>query len=109
MAKTASQPKSKKESKPLNKPMPSTRAGKKMMVYVKNPATGNIKTVHFGADGYKNNYSAAAKKNYLSRSAGIKDKSGRPTKNNPLSPNYWARKVLWGKRTPVGTGAGRTS
>lgn len=37
-------------------------------------------------------------KNYLSRSAGIRDKSGKLTKDDPFSANYWARRVLWNHR-----------
>jgi len=35
------------------------------------------------------NYSPAARKSYLARSAGIKGKDSK------LSANYWSRKVLW--------------
>jgi hypothetical protein len=35
------------------------------------------------------------RKNYLARSAGIKNKSGQPTKDDVFSANHWARKVLW--------------
>ena len=35
------------------------------------------------------------RKNYLSRSSGIKDGQGNLTKNNPLSPNYHAIRILW--------------
>ena len=31
----------------------------------------------------------------LARSGGIRDKSGRLTKNNKNSANYWSRKILW--------------
>ena len=79
----------------LNKPMPSTRRDKKMMVFVRNPKTGRIKTIHFGQKGFRHNYSKEARKKYLARSAGIKDKKGNHTKNNKLSANYWARKILW--------------
>lgn len=48
-----------------------------------------VKVVNFGARGYKHNYSAAAKKNYLARSAGIKGKDDK------FSANYWSRRVLW--------------
>jgi hypothetical protein len=34
----------------------------------------------------------------MKRSAGIRDKEGRLTKDNPGSANYWARKVLWSGR-----------
>lgn len=35
------------------------------------------------------------RKNFLSRSGGIKNKSGELTKNITTSPNYHARRVLW--------------
>jgi hypothetical protein len=35
------------------------------------------------------------RKNYLTRSAGIRGKDGKLTKDDPLSPNYHARRVLW--------------
>lgn len=34
-------------------------------------------------------------KNYCNRSAGIKDKNNKLTKNNLESPNFYARKYLW--------------
>jgi len=60
-----------------------------------------VKLVHFGQKGYKHNYSEAAKQNYLTRSAGIRDKSGKLTKDDKLSPNYWARKELWPTGQPA--------
>lgn len=79
-----------------NQPIASDKEGKKKMVLAKKG--GKVKLVHFGADGYKHNYSKAAKKNYLTRSAGIRNKSGELTMNDKHSPNYWARKHLWPKR-----------
>jgi len=76
-----------------NQPTASNKKGKKKMVLVKKD--GKVKLVHFGAVGYKHNYSKSAKKNYLTRSAGIKNKSGQLTKDDPFSPNHWSRKVLW--------------
>jgi hypothetical protein len=78
-----------------NKPVKSDRPEKKKMVLVKRG--DKKKLVHFGDKNYKHNYSKEAKKNYLTRSAGIKNKSGELTKNNPFSPNYWSRKILWPK------------
>ena len=76
-----------------NKPIRSSDPDKKMMVLAKK---GNeVKLIHFGQRGYKHNYSEAAKKNYLSRSAGIRNKQGELTKDDIFSPNYWARRVLW--------------
>lgn len=70
-----------------NKPMKSWRPGKKKVVLAKKG--DQVKVVHFGASGYGHNYSAAARKSYLARSAGIKGKDDK------FSANYWARKVLW--------------
>lgn len=89
---------SKKRVIKLNHPYPSTRKDKKMMVFVVNPKTNRIKRIHFGQKGYQHNYSEKARKNYLARSSGIRDKYGHLTKNDPLRANYWARKVLWGKK-----------
>lgn len=81
----------------LNKPVTSTAKGKKMMVLATKTINGKkrAKVIHFGALGYGHNYSKEAKKNYLRRSAGIKNKKGQLTKDDPWSPNYWARKILW--------------
>lgn len=79
----------------LNTPYPSSRKDKKLMVFVRNPKTNRIKKIHFGQKGYRHNYSKKAWKKFMQRSAGIVDKRGRKTKDNPLSANYWTRKVLW--------------
>ena len=79
----------------LNKPMPSTRRDKKLMVFVKNPKTGRVNTIHFGQKGFKSNISKVSRKKFLARSAGIKDKRGRLTKDNKLKANYWTREILW--------------
>ena len=73
----------------------STSKNKKYMVTVKNPSTGEVKTIHFGQKGYRHNYSKKAWKSYRARSGGIRDSNGRLTKDNPYSANYWARKELW--------------
>ena len=63
------------------------------------------KVIRFGAKGYGHNYSPEARKNYLKRSGGIRNKSGELTKDDKFSKNYWARKILWGRNTkPSGTG-----
>lgn len=86
----------------LNKPVKSDSKSKKMMVLATKMVDGEkrVKLVHFGAVGYGHNYSAEAKKNYLSRSAGIRNKAGELTKDDPWSANYWARKILWPARKP---------
>jgi hypothetical protein len=78
-----------------NKPISSDKKDKKMMVLAKKG--DEVRLVHFGQKGYQHNYSPEAKQNYLTRSAGIRNKSGQLTKDDPFSPNYWARKVLWPK------------
>ena len=79
----------------------STRPGKKLMVKVNN------KTIHFGSSKMehfkdktgiwksKDHNDAKRRKSYLSRSGGIKRKDGSLTKNDPTSPNYHSRKILW--------------
>lgn len=93
----------------LNKPQKSTAKGKKMMVLATKTVNGErkVKLIHFGAVGYGHNYSAQAKKNYLTRSAGIRNKQGKLTKDDPWSANYWARKILWPKNKPT-TGPKKT-
>jgi hypothetical protein len=79
-----------------NKVYKSTRAGKKKMVYATEGSKSKL--IHFGDStmkDYTQHGNAARRKNYLSRSAGIKDKNGKLTKDNKLSPNYWSRRILW--------------
>ena len=78
------------------KPIASDRKNKKKMVLVKRG--DKVKLVHFGQKGYQDftqHKDKKRQKNYLTRSAGIKNKSGQLTKNDPFSPNYWARRELW--------------
>jgi len=67
----------------------------KMVVLAKKG--DDVKLIRFGKRGYDHNYSKDAKQNYLTRSAGIRDKNGNLTKDDKLSANYWARKTLWPK------------
>jgi hypothetical protein len=70
----------------LNKPM----AGdvKKFKVYVKDPSTGRVKKVNFGAKGMSiKKENPDRKKSYCARSGGIKGT------DNKLSANYWSRKM----------------
>lgn len=93
----------------LNTPVKSTAKGKKMMVLATKIVDGErrAKLIHFGALGYGHNYSPEAKKNYLSRSAGIRNKEGKLTKDDKWSANYWARKFLWPSNKPA-TGPKKT-
>lgn len=69
-----------------NKPVPSDRAGKKRMV--KACSGGKEKLIHFGAEGYGHNYSAAARKSFKARHK-------CETATDKLSARYWACKNLW--------------
>ena len=74
--------------KGVNKPkMTPNHPKKKAVVMAKE---GNkYKLIRFGQKGYGHNYSSAARKSYMARSAGIKGA------NSKLSANYWSRRVLW--------------
>ena len=60
-----------------------------------------IKLVKFGLRGmedYTYHYDETRRANYLSRSAGIKNKHGQLTKDDPFSSNYWSRRILWNSK-----------
>ncbi len=79
----------------------SDKKDKKLMTEV------NGKKVHFGSSKMehfkdktgiwksKDHGDKDRRKNYLTRSAGIKKKDGTLTKDDPTSPNYHSRKILW--------------
>lgn len=71
-----------------NKPVPSNKEGKKKMV--KACDNGEEKLIHYGADGYKHNYSPEAKKSFRAR-------HGCDEADDKLSAKYWACKDLWPK------------
>ena len=84
----------KTDNKPLYKPFNAPKGSKyKKMVYVMK--NGKKRKIGFGLRGYRHNYSKKARESYLKRSAGIRDKSGKLTKNNKNSSNFWSRTVLW--------------
>ena len=83
-----------------NRPKRNDGPGKhKKMVLAKQG--DKIRLIRFGHKGYGHNINPKRKANYLKRSAGIRDKSGRLTKNNKLSANYWARRTLWPRNKPT--------
>lgn len=75
--------------------MRSDNPNYKRLVYVNNNNTGKIKKIYFGDPRYRNNYSEKAWRSYRARAEGIRDRQGRLTKNNKLSKNYWAIRILW--------------
>lgn len=86
-----------KTKKPLYKPVKSDKQGKKGMVYVKNKSGGKS-LIHFGdanMSDFTKHKDPKRRKNYLQRSGGIRDKSGRLTANNKNKANYYARRYLW--------------
>lgn len=85
-----------KQNKPLYKPYKSSNPKKKGMVYVKKD--GSKRLIHFGDASMKDftqHKDKKRQKNYLNRSAGIKNKAGQLTKNDKNSANYWSRTVNW--------------
>lgn len=74
----------------------STKPGKKLMIKVVRGE--KQKLVHFGDSSmsdFTKHKDQQRRKNYLSRSAGIRNKAGKLTKDDKFSPNYHARKILW--------------
>ena len=79
----------------------STRKNKKLMTTV------NGKIIHFGDPNMQHYHDKTGiwsnldhndnlrRLYYLTRSQGIKDSKGNLTKNNPMSPNWHSRNILW--------------
>ena len=85
-----------RKEKPLYKPVHSLVKGKKGSVYVIKG--GAKRLIHFGQSSMtdkKKGASKAQQKSYLARSAGIRNKAGKLTKNDKNSANYWSRKINW--------------
>lgn len=83
-----------------NKPIRNDSGSKhKMKVLAKDG--DKVRLIRFGHRDYGHNINPKRKANYLKRSAGIRDKSGRLTKDNKLSANYWARRKLWPTNKPT--------
>lgn len=80
-------------NKPKNAPAGSPH--KKVVLAKKGD---QVKIVSFGKRGYEDfrqHKDTKRRKNYLTRSAGIRNGKGQLTKNDKFSANHWARKVLW--------------
>ena len=78
----------------FNKPKRNTSGSRHKEVVLAKKGD-DVKLVRYGHKDYGHNYSAKARKNYLERSAGIRDASGKLTKDDKFSANYWARRRLW--------------
>lgn len=70
----------------FNKPRKSTKSEKKKMVLAKSG--DKIKVVHYGATGYRHNYSPEAKRSFRARHK-------CDQKKDKLSAAYWACRDLW--------------
>lgn len=78
----------------LNKPrkIPGvTPKGKKYTVYVKDPKSGKVKIVHFGAVGY----SDFLKHKNPKRRANFKARHNCKTAKDRTTPRYWACNYNW--------------
>lgn len=81
----------------FNKPKRDTSGAKTKQVVLAKKGD-EVKLVRFGHKDYQDftqHKDPDRRKNYLARSAGIRDKSGNLTKDDKFSANYWARKKLW--------------
>jgi len=81
-----------KDKMKCNSPSRSDRAGKKKMV--KACENGKEKLIHYGAEGYKHNYSKSAKSSFRAR-------HGCDEAKDKMSARYWACKDLWPKNKPT--------
>jgi hypothetical protein len=81
----------------LYKPFPSKAKNKKMSVVIMKD--GKRKLIHFGDTRYQDFTQHGDKQrrlNYLTRTAGIKNKEGKLTKDDKNTANYWSRVWNWG-------------
>lgn len=74
-----------------NRPQKSWRKGKKRVVLACEH--GKSKIVHYGAVGYRHNYSAKAKRNFRAR-----HKCEVAERGSRLTARYWACKDLWPRK-----------
>ena len=74
------------KKKPLNKPIRTPGGPKKFKVYVKNPKTGNIKTIRFGQSGVK------IKKSNPARRKSFRARHKCSTAKNKMTARYWSCK-----------------
>lgn len=77
----------KSEKKPLNKPIREEKGGKKFKVYVKDPSTGNIKTVRFG------DANMTIKKDDPARKKSFRARHKCDQKTDKTTAGYWSCKM----------------
>jgi hypothetical protein len=74
-------------AKKLNSPQRTPGGPKKFVVYVRDPKTGNIKTVRFGDPNMK------IKKNIPARRKSFRARHKCDEKKDKTTPGYWACKA----------------
>lgn len=81
----------------FNKPIKAPAGGthKKMVLAKKGDEVKLVKYGHREYEDFTQHKDPQRRENYLKRSAGIKNKSGKLTKDDVFSANHWARKDLW--------------
>ncbi len=82
--KEAAKKKKKKDNRPIGKPMRDTSGGKAYKVYVKDPKTGNVKTVRFGSGGLR------AKINDSKARSAFAKRHKCSTKKDRTKASYWS-------------------
>ena len=79
----------------------SPRKNKKLRTVVNgvNVDFGDVRYQHFkdktGIWSSLDHGDEKRRKKYLTRTSGIKDGQGKLTKDDPMSPNWHSRKILW--------------
>jgi hypothetical protein len=85
-----------KKSKPLYKPVKSTRVSKKGMVYVVKD--DKVRLIHFGdanMEDFTQHNDEKRRKSYLARAKGIRNREGNPTYLDKNMANYYSVRYLW--------------
>lgn len=75
----------------LEQPFRIRDKNKKYAVFVKNPATGNVLTIKFGAVGYQDFLEHKDPK----RRKSFKARHRCSSKSNKLTPGYWSCNYSW--------------
>jgi len=74
---------------------PQGDSHKKMVVAKKGDKYKLVKFGLRGMEDYTQHHDKDRRKNYLSRSGGIRNGSGQLTKDDVFSANHWSRKINW--------------
>ena len=91
-----------KKKGPLNKPMRNTGSGKKYKVYVRDPKTGNVRTITYGdaKGGLEGNWNSKEARASFAKRHNCAEKAAK--KNAKLTAGYWACRAHkdFGKNVP---------